>query len=53
ITVSLSISLSHQLQWSCEKIRREEKESSSPYRLTEALDLRKIFPPFFADGIKG
>ncbi|URD99133.1 hypothetical protein MUK42_07917 [Musa troglodytarum] len=41
ITVFLSISLSHQLQWSCERIGREEKESSSPCRLAEALALRK------------
>ncbi|URE02719.1 hypothetical protein MUK42_19148 [Musa troglodytarum] len=41
IVLSFSISLSHQLQWSCERIGREEKESSSPFRFTEALDLRK------------
>ncbi|URE14807.1 hypothetical protein MUK42_36055 [Musa troglodytarum] len=31
-----------ELHWSCERIGREEKESSSPCRLAEALDLRKI-----------
>ncbi|CAL9074335.1 unnamed protein product, partial [Musa textilis] len=40
------ISLSHQLQWSCERIGREEKESSSPCRLAQALDLRKVFRSF-------
>ncbi|CAL9094258.1 unnamed protein product, partial [Musa textilis] len=29
-----------------ERIRREEKESSSPCRLAEALDLRKVFRSF-------